>query len=89
MAAEIVNIRGGSDVPGDVATLDDIPAMMRQLADRIENGEVAADSVLCLVPVPGDWPLVFGWGEHLSSEANIGVLEIAKHWFVANTVVRK
>lgn len=68
--------------------LTDIPGMMRQMADRIETGEVDAQSVLFIVPVDGDWPMVFGWGAHLGDHGNIAVCEMAKAWFVNNLVAR-
>ena len=69
-------------------TVDNIPAMMRQLADRIESGEQPADAVLCIIPQPGDWPAIFGWGDHQGDLGNIGLCELAKAWFVQNNTVR-
>jgi uncharacterized protein YcsI (UPF0317 family) len=62
--------------------------MMRKLADEIESGETPADAVLCIIPVDGEFPMVFGWGEHLGDLGNIGLLELTKAWFVANTTAR-
>lgn len=63
-------------------TLSDLPGMMRHVADLIEDGEVEATSALFIVPVSGDWPQVFGWGEHLGESGNIALCELAKAWFI-------
>ena len=69
-------------------TLNDIPGQLRQLADEIERGEVKATSALCILPQDDNWPTIFGWGEHMGDYANIGVLELAKAFFVNNTTTR-
>jgi hypothetical protein len=64
------------------ALVSDIPAMLRRMADKIEAKEIEADSVLFIIDKPGDWPEIFGWGEHLSDYGNIAVCELARAWFV-------
>lgn len=72
----------------DSPTLNDIPAQMRQLADRIESGEVETESVMCIVAVEGDWPNIYGWGDNQGDYGNIGLLEMAKAWFVHHNTTR-
>lgn len=79
--AEIVRLR-------DQPLCSDIPGQLRQMADMIECGEIEATSAMLLIPVPGDYPKAFGWGDHLGDLGNIGLLELAKAWFVANKVAR-
>lgn len=68
--------------------LTDIPGQLRQMADMIENGEVDASFALFVVPQQGDWPMIFGWGQPLGEYGNIGVLELAKAYFVNNQTER-
>lgn len=65
--------------------VSDIPGQMRQMADMIERGEIEAVSVLLIIPRDsGDWPEIYGWGDHLGDYGNIAVCELAKSWFVNN-----
>lgn len=68
--------------------INDIPGMLRQMADRFEAGDMTAEGVLFIVPRDGDWPQIFGWGSHLSDYGNIAVLELAKVWLVNNLTAR-
>lgn len=44
--------------------VNDIPGQLRQMADAIEAGEHGdVTTGLFLLPVSGDWPEVFGWGD--------------------------
>lgn len=72
----------------DSPLLSDIPGQLRQLADAIENGELQTKSVLCVADMPGDWPIIYGWGEHLSDYGNIAVLDLAKLWLMNNLTER-
>lgn len=63
---EIVQLRGGGP------RVNDIPAMLRKMADDIEAGSVDAASALFVIPRDDDWP----------------VCEMAKTWFVNNLVAR-
>uniref|UniRef100_A0A9E7ZNB0 Uncharacterized protein n=1 Tax=Bosea sp. NBC_00436 TaxID=2969620 RepID=A0A9E7ZNB0_9HYPH len=73
------------------SNLSDVPAMLRKLADDIEAGE-RGDVSLCLVvlPRPGDWPAIFGFGPEgdTSDAALVGHFEIAKNVFVNNLLDR-
>lgn len=70
------------------AKLNDIPAMLRQMADQIEAGDVSASSMLVIIPRTDDWPEIYGWGDHLGDPGNIAVCEMAKAWFLDNKVKR-
>ncbi len=79
---KVVSLRDGP-------LLNDIPGMLRRTADRIESGDVAeADVALLIIPQPGDWPRVFGFGDTTGSNDPIVILELAKAWFVNNMVKR-
>lgn len=82
MTLKVVPLRGHAPV------LNDVPAMMRRVADQIDAGEIIAPSALFIVPVDGDWPMVFGWGEHLGDHGNIAICEMTKTWFINNNVAR-
>ncbi|MER9079952.1 hypothetical protein [Mesorhizobium sp. M0895] len=66
----------------------DIIGQLRQMANWIESGEVEARSALFIIPSDGDWPEVYGWGEHLGDYGNIAICEITKTWFINNLVAR-
>lgn len=66
----------------------DIPGQLRQMADMIESGEVKAESALFIIPQDGDWPSVYGWGEHLGDYGNIAICELARAWFINNLTAR-
>jgi hypothetical protein len=82
LVAEVVNLRS-------MPSLADIPGQLRQMAEMIEAGEVEATSALFIIPRAGDWPKVFGWGDHLSDYGNIAVCELAKTFFMNNNTIRK
>lgn len=68
--------------------ITDVPAMLRQMADDIESGTVECNAALFIIPREGDWPDVYGWGQHLGDHGNIAVCEMTKTWFVNNLVAR-
>ncbi len=43
-------------------SVQDVPAMLRGLADRIESGEVRATSLFCVAPVDDGYPEIFLFG---------------------------
>lgn len=75
MSAEIVNLHDGP-------SLADIPAQLRVLADRIENGELVADGAFVLVPRERDYPTVFGYGIITGAYDPIIQFELARLWLV-------
>lgn len=68
--------------------INDIPGMLRQLADQFETGEYTAEGILVILPRDGDWPAIFGYGEHLTDYGNIAVLEMAKTWMTNHLTAR-
>lgn len=66
----------------EIRDLNDIPAMLRFWADRIESGETDATSAFLVVPQDDDYPIVAGFGEHLGDLGNIAVMELAKQFFI-------
>lgn len=74
------------------ARLDDIPAMLRQMAVMIERGEHVGDSAIFILVNESaeeeDWPEIFGWGEALGDYQMIGLLDMCKTWFVVNKTKR-
>ncbi len=70
------------------APLTDIPSKLRELADRIEKGEQQASFAMVIIPVEGDWPSVFSFGEDMGDYGRVGVLEVAKGFFVNHKVSR-
>lgn len=79
---EVVQLR--SDPP-----VSDIAGQLRAMADRIEAGEQEAESALFIIPKPGDYPDIFGWGEHLGTPTNILTCELAKAWFIREYLPRQ
>lgn len=56
---------------------------------QTERGDIEATSALFIIPSEGDWPELYGWGEHLGDYANIALCEMAKAWFIDNKVTRR
>jgi len=57
---------------------DNVVAMFRQLADRIERGEVVADEVLCVVRSGKRTLDLWAWGDYRGEIMALGMLEAAK-----------
>ena len=83
--------------PAEVHTLHatslaDIPGQLRQMADMIEQGKHTGNSAVFILlhedAEPEDWPQIFGWGEALGDYQMVGVLEMAKTFFVVNKTKR-
>lgn len=70
-------------------SLIDLPGQLRQMADSIERGNIEATSALFIIPREGDWPELYGWGEHMGDYANIALCEMAKAWFIDHKVTRR
>jgi hypothetical protein len=69
--------------------LTDIPGMLRRTADRIEAGELGdVSSAFVLVPAPGDYPKIFGFGDIERGNDPIIQFELAKLWLLTNLVHR-
>lgn len=63
-------------------TINDIPGMLRKLADAFDAGDETAPGILVIIPQDGDFPALFGYGEHLGDYQNIAILELAKTFMV-------
>lgn len=68
-------------------TLRDIPAMMRELADKLEQGDETAQTMLVLIPRDTTVD-VFLWGDDLGHFGVIGVLDSGKALLLNNDVER-
>lgn len=64
------------------APLTHIPSKLRELADRIESGEQQASVAMVIIPGEGDWLDIFGYGDDLGDYGRIGLLEVAKAFFL-------
>lgn len=84
-AVETENVTSLKAVPLDLA--NNIPAMMRQLADEIECGQVDAQEMLCIVRTGINGMSSWAWGDYRGAIAALGLLEAAKTQFpVRNTL---
>lgn len=68
--------------------LNDIPGRLRHLADQIEKGELAPETMYVIMPRPKDFPRLWGFGNVDGDKHPIIQLELIRHWLVANLVVR-
>lgn len=66
--------------------VSDIPAQLRDLAAKIEAGEIEADAALCIIPQDNELPALFLWGENYGPYADIAMLELAKSAIVQRFV---
>lgn len=46
-----------------IKNLNDIPERLRDMATRIESGELNADTLFVVIPQDGDYPSLYGWGD--------------------------
>lgn len=73
-----------------ITNLNDIPARLRDLADRIESGaEGKVETLFCIIPQPFDYPIIFGFGDDNGTSDPIVQLELAKHKLLHFIVVRQ
>lgn len=70
-------------------SLNDIPAMLRQMADQIEGGEWGdVPSLLVLMPRQEDYPEAFSFGDVHGKNDPIIVCELAKMLFLTMEMER-
>lgn len=70
-------------------SLQDIPAMLRRIAEQIEAGEHGdVATAFMILPVDGDYPRVFGWGDIEGKNDPVIQLELAKMWLLTNLIAR-
>lgn len=69
--------------------LGDIPARLRKLANEVEDGgHGEATAALVILPRPGDFPAVFGFGNVDGDYSPMIQLQLALYWFTQNLVNR-
>lgn len=70
-------------------SLRNVPEKLRDLAAAIEAGTHGdVTSALVLIPVAGDVPMAFGFGDQDGDRHPVVVCEMAKVWFVTRQVTR-
>lgn len=64
-------------------SLQEIPAQLRALADRIEAGEYGeVDGLFAVMPRERDYPTILGWGLNSGAFEPIIQLDLARQWLV-------
>jgi hypothetical protein len=72
----VVPLRGGP-------SLQDIPAQLRALADRIEAGEYGdVDGLFAIMPREQSYPAILGWGVNDGAYDPIIQFDLARQWLV-------
>lgn len=72
-------------------SINDIPGMLRQMADGIENGDVRTNGTVYLIipdPPEEEWPDFFVYGEHPGDAAIVGHMTITVHMLAAHHLER-
>jgi hypothetical protein len=72
----------------ETPSLQDIPALLRNLAAEIESGETMARTMFILIPRDGDYPQIRGWGDVDGDRRPIEQLALASHWLVSRQTDR-
>lgn len=72
----------------ETPSLQDIPALLRRLADEIESGETAASTMFIVIPRDGDYPQLRGWGDVDGENGPIVQLALAQHWLLGRKTGR-
>lgn len=66
-------------------SLNDIPNMLRKLADRFETGDLKEDDCcFAIVPQGGNFPIIIGFGDVDGQNDPIIQMERAKFWLIQN-----
>ncbi len=83
MTVEVVKIRNGAPL------LTDIPALLRDMADKIERGEYRdIGTMFVVVPVISDYPRLWAWGNIDGKNDPCIQLELAHRMVMDNLVTR-
>ncbi len=69
-------------------SLQDLPALLRNLAAEIENGETVARTLFVVIPRDDDYPSLRGWGDVDGERRPIEQLSLALHWLVSRLTSR-
>ncbi|MDE2022555.1 MAG: hypothetical protein KGI71_06630 [Patescibacteria group bacterium] len=73
-------------VPIGGIDLNDIPACLRNLADKIERGELPAPRQAVLVSDDQEGSVkVFSWGDHVDAQQVVGLLTWGIHTVIHDT----
>ena len=68
--------------------LTDIPGRLRWLAEEIEANRIKSESVIVLLPIAGDYPRIYGYGDVEGDNHPVIQLEMAKTAFILNVMRR-
>ena len=72
-----------------LVSLNDIPGMLRQLADNIEAGQYGGvTTCYAIVPQGNGWPILCGFGDIEGQRDPIIQMERMKHWLIQNDCAR-
>ena len=70
-------------------SLQDIPALLRNLAAEIENGETAAKTMFIIIPrEDDDYPVLRGWGDVDGNNNPVVQLALAQYWLLSRRTAR-
>lgn len=72
----------------DTPPLQDIPALLRNLAAEIESGETVAETMFIVIPRDGDYPHLRGWGDVDGDRQPIVQLALIQHWLLGRQTSR-
>ena len=82
MSAELVQLHEGP-------SLGDVVGQIRAFADRIEAGAYGeVSTVFAVMPVAGDYPKFWGWGDITGGNDPVIQLELVKLWLLLNMTAR-
>jgi len=68
--------------------LNDVPGRLRWLAEEIEANRIKSESAIVLLPISGDYPRIYGYGDVEGENHPIIQLEMAKTAFILNVMRR-
>lgn len=72
----------------DTPSLQDIPALLRNLAAEIESGETVATTMFIIIPRDGDYPQLRGWGDVEGERRPVEQLALVQHWLLGRQTSR-
>lgn len=73
----------------DRPSLQDIPALLRNLAKEIESGDIEAKTLFVVIPQDdGGYPRLRGWGDVDGERQPIVQISLLKHWLLSRVTAR-
>lgn len=73
----------------DKPSLQDIPALLRNLASEIESGEAEAKTLFIVIPQEaGGYPRLRGWGDIDGERQPIVQISLLQHWLLSRVTAR-